>query len=76
VGSAKIWLVISNFLFGFVFFRKNHIWNASVRHSAGASLSYQLFNREGRIVRANAFQWYFGWKKSEEISEMLTKSSS
>lgn len=50
--------------------KKNFFWNASVRHSASASLAYQLFDRTGRIVRANAFQWYFDWQSSEEISRM------
>ena len=56
--------------------KKNFFWNASVRHSAGATLAYQLFNREGRIVRANAFQWYFDWKTSEEINRMISPDRS
>lgn len=46
-------------------------FDAKIRHSAGASLAYQLFDKEGAIVKANSFQFYFDWKSAKEVRACL-----
>lgn len=49
------------------------IFDAKVRHSAGARVSYQLFDKDGMLVKANSFQFYFDWKSSKEVRACLDK---
>jgi len=51
--------------------RKNLFTNARVQHSAGVSLVYQLFDQTGRIINADALQYYFDWKTADEVRELL-----
>ncbi len=45
--------------------------DAKVRHSAGARVAYQLFDKNGLIVQANSFQFYYDWKSSEQVRACL-----
>ena len=59
---------------GTTMIRKNLFTGARVQHSAGVSLVYQLFDRTGKIVKADAMQHYFEWKTSREVRELLDKT--
>lgn len=48
--------------------------DAKVRHSAGARVAYQLFDKDGIIKKANSFQFYFDWKSSIEVRTCLESS--
>lgn len=48
-------------------------FDAKVRHSAGARVVYQVFDKNGMIARANSFQFYFDWKSPEEVRACLDK---
>lgn len=59
---------------GTTMIRKNLFTSARVQHSAGVSLVYQLFDRTGKIVKADAVQHYFEWKTATEIRELTDKN--
>jgi len=48
-------------------------FDAKVRHSAGARVTYQVFDKNGLIIAANSFQFYFDWKSSKEVRACLDK---
>lgn len=60
---------------GTTMIRKNLFWNARVKHSAGVSLVYQLFDRNGKIVRADGMQYYYEWKTAEEVRQVIIGAS-
>lgn len=47
--------------------------DAKVRHSAGARIAYQVFDKDGMIAKANSFQFYFDWKSSGEVRGCLNQ---
>lgn len=59
---------------GTTMIRKNLFTSARVQHSAGVGLVYQLFDRTGKIFKADAMQYYFEWKTAKEVRELIDKN--
>ena len=51
--------------------KKNLFVDAKVRHSAGANLVYQLFDRDGRVVLGNATQFYFDYQSAGDVRALI-----
>lgn len=47
--------------------KKNLFVDAKVRHSAGANLVYQLFDKDGRVVMGDAMQFYYDYSSSSDV---------
>lgn len=60
--------VIAN---GTTMIRKNAFTSARAEHSAGVSLVYQLFDLTGKIVNADAMQYYFEFKTARDVMQLL-----
>lgn len=58
---------------GTTMIRKNLFTSAGVQHSAGVSLVYQLFDLTGRVVNADALQYYFEFKSADEVRALINK---
>ena len=55
--------------------KKNLFVDAKVRHSAGANLVYQLFDRTGRVVMGDTMQFYYDYKSSKAVREEVEKQN-
>lgn len=49
--------------------KKNLFVDAKVRHSAGANLVYQLFDKDGQMVMGDAMQFYYDYKSSSDVRQ-------
>lgn len=56
---------------GTTMIRKNLFLSARVRHSAGVSVVYQLFDGTGMVAEADGMQFYYEWKTSKEVRQMV-----
>ncbi|MCA1591079.1 MAG: hypothetical protein LC754_00150 [Acidobacteria bacterium] len=52
--------------------KKNLFVDAKVRHSAGADLTYQLFDREGVIAQANSVQCYIEYQSARDVQGIVS----
>jgi hypothetical protein len=52
--------------------KKNLFVDAKVRHSAGADLTYQLFDKEGVIAQANSLQCYIEYQSSRNVQNIVS----
>lgn len=57
---------------GTTMIRKNTFTSAHAEHSAGVSLIYQLFDLTGKIVNADAMQYYFEFQTAKEVRQIIT----
>lgn len=51
--------------------KKNIFVDAKVRHTAGANLVYQLFDRDGKVVRGDSSQIYFDYMSAREVKDKV-----
>lgn len=51
--------------------KKRLFLDARIKHSAGAILTYQLFDVTGKVVLADVIQYYFDWKTAEEVRSTI-----
>lgn len=54
--------------------KKNLFVDAKVRHSAGANLVYQLFNRTGAMAQGNVMQCYFDYRSAEDVYQIVSET--
>lgn len=52
--------------------KKNLFVDAKVRHSAGANLVYQLFNKHGAVVQGDVFQCYIDYRSAQEVRDIVS----
>jgi hypothetical protein len=52
--------------------KKNIFVDAKVRHSAGADLTYQVFDKDGFIARANGLHCYIEYQSSSDVQQIVT----
>lgn len=52
--------------------KKNIFVDAKVRHSAGANVVYQLFNRDGVLAQGNVMQCYIGYRSSRDVQDVTS----
>ncbi len=52
--------------------KKNIFVDAKVRHSAGANVVYQLFNRDGALAQGDVMQCYIGYRSSRDVENVVT----
>jgi hypothetical protein len=51
--------------------KKNLFVDSRVRHTAGADLSYQLFDKDGKLVGGNVTHCYFDYRSAEDVRNGL-----
>lgn len=52
--------------------KKNLFVDAKVRHSAGADLTYQLFDKEGIVAQANSLQCYIEYQSARDVQDIVS----
>lgn len=52
--------------------KKNMFVDAKVRHSAGANVVYQLFNRDGVLAQGDVMQCYISYQSSQDVQGVMT----
>jgi hypothetical protein len=52
--------------------KKNLFVDAKVRHSAGANLVYQLFNKEGALAQGDVMQCYIDYQSSQNVRGVVS----
>ena len=56
--------------------KKNLFVDAKVRHSAGANLVYQLFNRDGVLAQADVMQCYIDYRSAKDVYDIVSTPNS
>ena len=56
--------------------KKNLFVDAKVRHSAGANLVYQLFNRNGVLAQGDVMQCYIDYRSANEVYRIMSATDS
>jgi hypothetical protein len=56
--------------------KKNMFVDAKVRHSAGANLVYQLFNKHGAVVQGDVLQCYIDYRSAQEVRNIVSGATS
>jgi len=56
--------------------KKNLFVDAKVRHSAGANLVYQLFNRNGALAQGDVMQCYLDYRSAKDVYEIVSTADS
>lgn len=52
--------------------KKNLFVDAKVRHSAGANLVYQLFNRDGALAQGDVMQCYIDYRSAQDVFDVVS----
>lgn len=52
--------------------KKNIFVDAKVRHSAGASLVYQLFNKDGALAQGSVMQCYIDYRSARDVQQLVS----
>lgn len=52
--------------------KKNLFVDAKVRHSAGANLVYQLFNRNGAVMQGDVMQCYIDYRSANDVYDIVS----
>lgn len=52
--------------------KKNLFVDAKVRHSAGANLVYQLFNRDGALAQGDVMQCYIDYRSARDVRDVVS----
>lgn len=52
--------------------KKNMFVDAKVRHSAGANVVYQLFNRDGVLAQGDVMQCYISYQSSQDVQGVMS----
>jgi hypothetical protein len=52
--------------------KKNLFVDAKVRHAAGATLVYQLFDKFGRVAKGSTLQCYIDYQSSEDVRMVVS----
>jgi DNA repair exonuclease SbcCD ATPase subunit len=54
--------------------KKNLFVDAKVRHSAGANLVYQLFNRNGAVAQGDVMQCYIDYRSANDVYQIVSEA--
>lgn len=52
--------------------KKNMFVDAKVRHSAGANLVYQLFNKDGALAQGDVMQCYIDYRSAQDVRDVVS----
>lgn len=55
--------------------KKNMFVDAKVRHSAGANLVYQLFNRDGALAQGDVMQCYIDYRSANDVQRAVSSAN-